>query len=418
VLVPFVQATTNKRIPYVQSFAVVPKCDILKLPQGSASEFNTVLDKIGQRKVRLLTFPEPKSSSPLRILIVDDTEFALLQENCSLSLELYQHDGMKYLYGTSTLSAVDLKGTMVSCWDVYEGRAKPHVTYEFACQMYETVGDGYADRSCAQRVGTNVYFGARYSSRPRPSPNSGEGENIHDSRYYRQSYKRPETQAIIEARVDALGGNIVTMAKSMNPNIFNFLGADVCSKNIWTQGYPFSKQGKRGKKDCPVLGFANDAHIDNCDLLKDALEMEWMEEVTDKLSTTKDCSALTICNKIVELKNTFGLGLPTTCGYAYCHENEEDAGSDSIQQYFAYDGLGISVPIIDASVHHFYGWAFVHRTSLCLRILENTVYSRNTKEEKDFILAAWGRSGGSSEATKNARTRKRRKSARTADRNK
>jgi hypothetical protein len=50
------------------------------------------------------------------------------------------------------------------------------------------------------------------------------------------------------------------------------------------------------------------------------------------------------------------------------HENEqEEEGTDSIQQYFAYyDGLGVSVPIVDASVlHHFYGWAFVHRTSLC-----------------------------------------------------
>ena len=57
----------------------------------------------------------------------------------------------------------------------------------------------------------------------------------------------------------------------------------------------------------------------------------------------------------------------------------------------------------------FYGWAFVHRTSLCLRILENKVYSRNNKEHADFILAAWGRSGGSAEAESNAGTRRRRR---------
>jgi hypothetical protein len=65
----------------------------------------------------------------------------------------------------------------------------------------------------------------RYSFRPRPSPtNSGKRQKIFESRYYGESYKLPQTQAIIEARVEALGENIVTMAKSMNSNIFNFLG--------------------------------------------------------------------------------------------------------------------------------------------------------------------------------------------------
>jgi hypothetical protein len=254
-----------------------------------------------------------------------------------------------------------------------------------------------------------VYFGPRYSFRPQPSPNSGKGYTIFESRYYRESYKLPQAQALIEAHVQALGENIVMMAKSMNSNIFNFLGPEVCSKNIWTQGYPSSKQEKRGKKVCPVLAFANDPHVDKCDLLSEDLQKEWMTEVTATLSNSDDPFANQVCKKLVELKNSFGLGLPTTCGYIYCHQNEQDVGRDSIQQYFAYDGLGISVPIVDASVHHFYGWAFVHRTSLCLRILENKVYSRNNKEHADFILAAWGRSGGSAEAESNAGTRRRRR---------
>ena len=119
-----------------------------------------------------------------------------------------------------------------------------------------------------------------------------------------------------------------------------------------------------------------------------------------------------VCNKkLVELKNIFGLGLPNTCGYSNCHEKKEDAGSsDSVKQHFAYNGLGISVPIVDGSVHHFYACQYgQHRTSLCLRVFKNIVYSRNTKEQKDFILAAWGRSGGSAEAKRNAGTRKRRR---------
>jgi hypothetical protein len=54
----------------------------------------------------------------------------------------------------------------VSCWDMCASPAMPYVTFEFACQVYETVGDGYSDHSCAKCVGTNVYFGPRYSFRP------------------------------------------------------------------------------------------------------------------------------------------------------------------------------------------------------------------------------------------------------------
>jgi hypothetical protein len=42
----------------------------------------------------------------------------------------------------------------------------------------------------------------------------------------------------------------------------------------------FFKTGERGKKECPVLAFANDPHVDNCDLLSDILQREWMTEVT------------------------------------------------------------------------------------------------------------------------------------------
>ena len=425
VLVPFIEETPcDTTIPHVRSFGVVRKREVLKLPQASASDFNKRLEEIQQRKVSLLTLPEPKPSAPLRIVSVDDAEFSLLHEKrTSLSLEFYELNGTKYLYGTTTLSAVDLMGTMVACWDVYEEEKKQHVPFDFLRQMYATVGDGYADRSCAERVGTNVYFGARYSSRPRPSPNSGSGPNIYESRYYRESYKLAQVQSIIEACVEGLGRNIVTMAKTMNTNIFNFLGPEVCSKNIWTQGYPSTTVGKRRKKGLAVLAFANDPHVDKGDLLSDEIQGEWMVEVSDMLSKSDMLSVPEelskseeseyrpfvhkVCTKLVELKNTFGLGLPTTCGYAYCYENEEDVGRDSVQQYFAYDGLGIAVPIVDGSVHHFYGWAFVHRTSLCLRIFEDRVYYCNTKEQNDFILAAWGRSGGSSEAKRNGGTRKR-----------
>ena len=385
--------------------------DVLKLPQGSPSEFNKKLHEVQLRKVKLLTLPEPTSECPLRIQIVDDADFVLLQANDSLSLKIYKHNGIEYLHGTSNLSAIQLMGSMVSCWDVNDSQTKPHVTFEFVCQMYETVGEGHSDRVCAQCVGTNVCFGPRCSNRPKPSPNSGTGENIYESSYYRQSYELPQAQAIIEAQVDALGGNIVMLARSVNSNIFNFLGPEVCSKNIWTQGYPSSKQGKRGKKQCPVLGFANDPHLDKCDLLSEELQMKWMLEVNEVLFNSKDPFAKQVCEKLVDLQESLGLGLPTTCGCICCHENEQDAGCDSIQQHFACDGLGISVPIVDLSVHHFYGWAFVHRTSLCLRILDNTVYTRNSEEKKDFVLAAWGRSGGSAEATRNAGTRRRRSSA-------
>jgi hypothetical protein len=86
------------------------------------------------------------------------------------------------------------------------------------------------------------------SSRPRSRRSCPGKALLNFMRFYGESYKLPQTQAIIEARVEALGENIVMMAKSMNSNIFNFLGPEVCSKNIWTQGYPFPKQGNEERR--------------------------------------------------------------------------------------------------------------------------------------------------------------------------
>jgi hypothetical protein len=79
-----------------------------------------------------------------------------------------------------------------------------------------------------------------------------------------------------------------------------------------TQGCPSSKKLKRRKKACAVLAFANDPHLDKCDLLSDELQTSWATEVTDMLSSSEDPFVIQICNKILELKNTFGLGLPAT----------------------------------------------------------------------------------------------------------
>ena len=137
VLVPFIEASSccYPRILHIKSFGVVRKRDVLNLPQAGASDFNKRLDESMQRKVTLLTFvPEPKSAFPLRIVSVNDVESTQLQKkNGSLSLEFYEHDGTKYLYGTCSLSAVHLKGTMVSCWAVREGQSKQSIPFDFVC---------------------------------------------------------------------------------------------------------------------------------------------------------------------------------------------------------------------------------------------------------------------------------------------
>jgi hypothetical protein len=52
-----------------------------------------------------------------------------------------------------------------------------------------------------------------------------------------------------------------------------------------------------------------------------------------------------------------------------------------------------------------------------LRLLENKAYSQNnSKEQRDFILAAWGRSGGSAEAESNDGMRRRRRRRLARDR--
>jgi hypothetical protein len=194
----------------------------------------------------------------------------------------------------------------------------------------------------------------------------------------------------------------------MNPNVMHFVGTELCTKNIWTHGYSTSQTGGKNHSS-PLLAFANDSHQDHCDILSSTLKADWMKEVNKVKENTNDPFKWKVCSKIQEMDATVGMGLPTTSAYRYCWQNEHLDNNNSIEQYFACDSLGICVRICNASAHHFYGWSFVHRTSLlCVRIDGNDVLVKNVASDADdFILSAWGQAGGNAEATVNEGTRRR-----------
>lgn len=343
VLIPFVEPCSAK----MRRFGIVPTGLLANLPSTFPSkQFNENLNRISKRIITQLVF-DPQGM-PLRVMLVNQDQFHELHSKMQvLDLEWTCHGSNQYLCGTSNEEAIDLTGVMISCWMQCEHiEHKAQVDYTFTQNVYNVVGRGFGDRSCSKCVGTNVYFGKRYSARPLPTPNCGPGMSA-GSNYYRQSYRQPHVQAVIQSRIQGLGYHAVSFAKRVNPTIMAFIGTELCTKNIWTQGYgsPSSvQQNQRKPNTCAVLAFANASHKDKCDLLSTAVQDKWMEEVKNTVKVENDPFIKNVCYKIEEIKDTIGLGLPTTCAYMYCWENEP-MEEEQIEQYFSYGCLGICVPI-------------------------------------------------------------------------
>ena len=401
-LVPFKQDSTSS----LQEFGVVKNEDIKEMEATfHGCSFNNYLSEICIRRVTLRVL-DP-AQAPLRIMQVSQAAFDVLKSR--KDLELLVNGNCQMLKGSSCSQPTDLEGIMVSCW-MQDQLIRDHsqIGYKFSQEIHEVVGgDHYGDRGCSKCLGVNHYNGIRESSRPLISPTCGR-KYIKGSCYYRQTWKCPDKQAALEKKIGGLAGAVKQLAKEMNPNIFPFIGEDLCTRVIWTQGNATSTTGARKADPLPVLAFSNDCHIDP-DNLDDDMTSRWMEEVTNTSQATKNEYTRRVCTKLEEMQDTIGLGLPTTCGYRFCWQNQGPESRDgSIHQYFAYNSFGICVRVRNYSAHHFYGWAFPHQTSFCIRLLDNAVVVKNAVlSSDDFILSAWGDNGGPKDARANESTRRR-----------
>ena len=145
-------------------------------------------------------------------------------------------------------------------------------------------------------------------------------------------------------------------------------------------------------------GFANSEHVDKCDELSKALiyYYEWWKRTGKKIGKR---NANVYLRRLMKYD---GFCLPTTCGYQFVFESDQDELGLVPVQYFTLDGLGLAVRVKHGMGHHFLGAAFAHRTCLCLcelrkdskkRYNDKRIYASNSHD--NFQVFAWGRSGGS-----------------------
>ena len=98
----------------------------------------------------------------------------------------------------------------------------------------------------------------------------------------------------------------------------------------------------------------------------------------------------------------FGIGLPTTCGYACVY------GKNTKLQYIygTYVQMFFSVKIRTNIIHHSFSWCFPHATAVPIAMANNgniLIYNDDSSDEQtaenDSYLCAWGSSGGSKHAS-------------------
>ena len=419
VAVPYVNSTKDiENHPFCKvDYALIQHDDIKNLHELDEDEYNKTLDFIKFFKFSLF---QPTYSQPTRFCIVSVREFEDMKSNpklyswdktqtmdnkdkthcCELKYFKCDCDRTEFLYGLTNLPNVVLPGVCVSMWK--HSSLILDVPIDLTKNVERSIGRGFGDRSCAPCLGVNAYFGHHYNKRVIDRPETKPGTRVMDH-YGRQNDKYQELIPICQKFIYNQAKIVRDVATTMNNNYMTFIGYRTCDRIIWTQGMnEASRQNvTQGHQHQKSISFSNKLHIDKCDIVKKETTdtwFEWMENLKNKNCTTekKKNAANHVISKFSELEETFGIGLPTTCGYAYVTAEESDIvkiNSSFIQMNFA-------MPITNKVIHHMYAWTFPHATALTIAHTSDCkILVKSGTTSKQFVnVVAWGNSGGSKHA--------------------
>ena len=337
------------------------------------------------------------SAYPNRIVLCTQDEYDLLK-NTSNCTETEWKDN-SFLHELTSLPNHELKGVTVSMWTKHNFESK--ITLDDVKNLNNALGSGYGQRYCTKNIGLQAFFGPRYSHRPLMNPNYGEGPTKFSMDYYRQTFSNPEILLQTRPKIIHAAKEALNVTRFINSNYMEFVGYNTCKKVIWTSGYVERKkttinsrneikETKKKKNYCP-FGFANTPHKD----MKDKVHEKTVSLDMQNLNKLKQGSVTDYINRI---QARYGIGIPTTCGYQYCG----DTTDMHIEAMFAV--LIFAQDIVHNSVHHFLAWTFPHFTPV-VRVDSDLIYVFNNNTDIDFILAAWGTSGGNEESRMTASDR-------------
>jgi hypothetical protein len=338
--------------------------------------------------------------SPLRFVICSDEEYIQIQSKESVSH--YRNGQIDFCCEHSSASNMTTTGIVVSMWSKWsceevlhndDGQA-PSFDMEDCIHLEKAFKGGFGNRRCANNTGMNLYFGPRRSERPRCSPDSGPGEDHSGRSYYSETFNISAHTVPLMNKIRNAATKTTSYAATIAPNYLAMTGIHTCDRLIWTQG-TIGPTGTGPK----CISFSNFPHVDSMDKASEAHQQMWLAEIAKIMGTTESDSY----KKIKQMKDRFGLGLPTTCGYNYVGSTGE-----TNEVVASFGVMGFAVPLTHKRVHHFYGWAFLHFT--CLSYLMNyeekiiRLFNSNSEDEEPFVIAAWGDSGGNSQVAAARRT--------------
>lgn len=215
------------------------------------------------------------------------------------------HGGQQYIFGFESSVLVDCPGILVSSWSKSSLVSKDPLSYTYAKALVRVHGNGFGRRVRSDCIGMNLYCNRRESNRPHPSP-FVSGENVKDHQYWRNNWKFPLIQPILEKRLHDLTSSARILFQKLNPPMFEMFG-ESCRKQIVTTG----KIPEISRFS--ALAFVNTCHVDKCDRLYRNLLAGLKKNIE---STTGSLSTKAYKRKLVGFK---GFCLPTTCAYQFVH---------------------------------------------------------------------------------------------------
>ena len=154
------------------------------------------------------------------------------------------------------------------------------------------------------------------------------------------------------------------------------------------------------------LGYVNFLHSDICDLVLKLLVQFYIDKFITEIKSSRKyhySEKRKLINKVQEIRNLVGIGLPTTCGHnIICDSKLKDISSLS-SLFIMFD---FAMTLGHKTVYNFFAWTFVHCTALPILIFNNgnvSISNDDADDEHCVVLFAWGNNGGSKETKENTK---------------
>jgi hypothetical protein len=344
----------------------------------------------------------------LRIKLIDKEVLELLRKSMEDGGNTDYHEAksshmnknMIYIFGhePKQLESALAYGRLISVWGLDPLVTELRLSYKFAKFLLCVFGTGYGGRKIADCLGLNLYFKyfGRGTSRPNATPGVAE-EDIALHQYRRGTSRRYDLMSPYYRKgVNDLTRSMGRFAKKYNNSLMRLVGS-ACSRQVVTTGnIPRARKVHRKKRPSPdaantctfsptpTVGFVNENHCDFMDKLSKLVKKRWLQRAKK--------NNWTHCIELIEAED--GFCLPTTIGYQFCFSGSDDI---EVKAFFSMDGLGLAMEIVDGIGHQFMAATFSHHS--CLPIFStHTDHVSCSNDEDQFLLVAYGISGGNREA--------------------